>query len=155
MAVLFAVTWIMGRQAWHMYPSCSVHWVMQAEMQPILHVFLLSQVSLFFPPLSPYFNRHCRGQERADLFRRRHHNQKGGPERHHLHFPRLQWLDIGSPSDLRQQHGHQSGDLTQRGQADVNTSQRALAEGVTVPPCAPTPLTLMQFGHSSLTCHVV
>lgn len=30
MAVLFAVTWIMGRQARHMYPSCSVHWVMQA-----------------------------------------------------------------------------------------------------------------------------
>lgn len=30
MALLFAVTWIMGRQAWHMYPSCSVHWVMQA-----------------------------------------------------------------------------------------------------------------------------
>lgn len=51
MDVLFAVTWIMGRQAWHMYPSCSVHWVMQAEMQHIYRVFLLSQS--LPPPLNP------------------------------------------------------------------------------------------------------
>lgn len=54
MAVLFAVTWIMGRQAWHMYPSCSIHWVMQAEMPLIYHVFLL-QV-FFFSFFSPFFS---------------------------------------------------------------------------------------------------
>ncbi len=58
-AVLFAVTWIMGRQAWHMYPSCSVHWVMQAETLHIYHVFLLSQVFspsfLFFSPFSTFY----------------------------------------------------------------------------------------------------
>lgn len=53
MAVLFAVTWIMGRQAWHMYPSCSVHWVMQAEMQHISHVFWWSQAFFFLSPFSP------------------------------------------------------------------------------------------------------
>lgn len=53
MAVLFAVTWIMGRQAWHMYPPCSVHWVMQAEMPHISHVFLLSR--FFFLLLFSFF----------------------------------------------------------------------------------------------------
>lgn len=59
MAVLFAVTWIMGRQAWHMYPSCSVHSVVQAEMPHICRVFLLSQLFFslsllfsFLPPLT-------------------------------------------------------------------------------------------------------
>lgn len=51
--VLFAVTWIMGRQAWHMYLLCSVHWVMQAEMQRFCCVFLLSQVFSTPPTHSP------------------------------------------------------------------------------------------------------
>lgn len=38
----------MGRQAWHMYPSCSVHWLMQAEMLHFYHVFLLSQLPSLF-----------------------------------------------------------------------------------------------------------
>lgn len=99
------MTWIIGSQAWHMYSSCSVHWVMQAEMPP----------SRRNPPpsplLSPPVNRHRRGQERPDLFRGRHHNKKGGPERHRLHFPGIQRPDVGSTSDVWQQHGHQSGDL--------------------------------------------
>lgn len=113
-AVLFAVTWIMGRQAWHMYPSCSVHWVMQAEMPHVYCVFLSSQVSPpFLYPHSPLpdVNRHHRGQEWPDLFCWWHHNQKGGPEWHHLHFPWFKWPNISSPSDVWQQHGHQSGDL--------------------------------------------
>lgn len=48
----FAVTWIMGRQAWHMYPSCSVHWVMQAEMPHIYRVSLVSQVVFVSPAFS-------------------------------------------------------------------------------------------------------
>lgn len=152
MGVLFAVTWIMGRQAWHMYPSCSVHWVMQAEMPHIYHVlyhrfFSLSlSPSLLFSPLLRDVNRHHRGQEWPDLFCWRHHNPKGGPERHHLHFPRFQWPDIGSPADLWQQHGHQSGDL-------YNTCARQLltlgvcshTEHVAAPPRASDPLTLFQF----------
>lgn len=130
-AVLFAVTWIMGRQAWHMYPSCSVHWVMQAEMLHIYHVFFL--LSQGFPPLPsfstspslPNVNRHRCGQEWSDLFCWWHHTQKGGPERHHLHFPWFQRPNVGSPSDMWQQHGHQSGDLY--------TSARQL---LTLPVCA-------------------
>lgn len=52
--VLFAVTWIMGRQAWHMYLSCSVHWVMQAEMRHFCCVFLLSQVPPLLYPSYPF-----------------------------------------------------------------------------------------------------
>lgn len=51
--VLFAVTWIMGRQAQHMYPSCSVHWVMQAartaETQ-LFHVVTSSLSRALLPP---------------------------------------------------------------------------------------------------------
>lgn len=53
MALLFAVTWIMGRQAWHMYPSCSVHWLMQAELPHIYHVVLLSHFFSCFLLLFP------------------------------------------------------------------------------------------------------
>lgn len=52
MDVLFAVTWIMGRQAWHMYLSCSVHWVMQAVMLHSHHLFPFSQFSSYLLTLT-------------------------------------------------------------------------------------------------------
>lgn len=116
-----------------MYSSCSVHWVMQAEMPPA-------------PPpphplLSPPVNRHRRGQERPDLFRGWHHNKKGGPERHRLHFPGIQRPDVGSASDVWQQHGHQSGDLHGNCQTLLNPlralSRSTLARCLLAPPTQP------------------
>lgn len=101
-----------------------------------------------FPlPFSPNVNRHCRGQEWSDLLCWWHHNPKGGPERHHLHFSRFQWPDISSPSDLWQQHGHQSGDLYTHKCPTVVNPLCAHTVNVTETPCVPTPLTLFRLAH--------
>lgn len=98
----------------------------------------LSFSSFLSPLLLPDVNRHRCGQERPDLFCWWHHNQKGGPERHPLHFPWFQRLDISSPLDMWQQHGHQSGDLYTQVPEQLLTAP-VCSQQVAAPPCAPHP----------------
>lgn len=149
-AVLFAVTWIMGRQAWHMYPSCSVHWVMQAETLHICHVFLLSQV---FPPFllfSSFSTFYLMSTGIAvdkngliyfvDGTTIRKVDQNG------IISTFLGSNDLTSARPLTCDNSMDINQVTYTHKCQLFTLY-AHREHVTAPPCAPAPLALFQFAH--------